>query len=100
MLLGGYRADAKLPPAGHPGPRTGGPTILRRGTADRVRVLTMSAVSNAVIEQVTIRDGRPGGRRGLGGGVSLSGRRDVIFRNCSVVCNTNAHDFVGLGGGM
>ena len=100
ILRGGYRADAKLPPAGHPGPRTAGPTILRRSTADAVRVLTLSAVTNAVIEQVTIREGSPGGRRGLGGGVFLSGCRDVVFKDCRVVCNTNAHSAVGLGGGM
>ena len=99
MLLGGYRADANLPPAGHPGPRDAGPTILKR-TTGAARVLTMSAVSGAVIEQVTIRDGRPESKRGLGGGVSLIGCRDVAFRNCSVVCNTNLHSFVGMGGGM
>ena len=100
MLLGGYQADVKLPPAGHPGPRTAGPTILRRSTAERGRVLTMSAVSDAVVEQVTIRDGRPESRRGLGGGVGLSGCRNVAFRNCSIICNTNVHSLVGMGGGM
>ena len=100
MLRGGYRADTKLPPADHPGPRTAGPTILRRSTADPVRVLTLSEVTNAVIERVTIRDGLPGGRRGLGGGVFLSGCRNVVFKDCRVVCNTNAHSSVGLGGGM
>ena len=100
MLLGGYQADAKLPPAGHPGPRDAGPTILRRSTADPVRVLTMSAVSNAVIEQVTIRDGMSGGRRGLGGGVFLSDCRNVAFRESAIIANTSAHSSVGLGGGM
>ena len=99
MLLGGYRADTKLSPAGHPGPRDAGPTILKRTTGS-VRVLTISAVSNAVIEQITIRDGMCESRRGLGGGISLSGCGNVAFRNCSVVCNTSMHGFLGMGGGM
>ena len=99
-LRGGYRADARLAPADHPGPRTAGPTILRRSTADPVRVLTLTALTNAVIEQITIRDGLPGGRRGLGGGVFLSACSNLVFKDCHIVCNTNTHSSVGLGGGM
>ena len=99
QLMGGYRADAGLAPAQHPGPRDAGPTILKRTTGS-ARVLTISAVSNAVIEQVTIRDGMYKSRRGLGGGVSLTGCRDVAFRKCSILDNKNLHSFVGMGGGL
>jgi len=100
MLLGGYRADLKLPRAEHPGPRAAGQTVLRRGTDVRIRVLTMIGVSNAVIEQITIRDGRVGGNRALGGGLFLADCANVTIRDCKIVSNACDHDSVGLGGGM
>ncbi len=100
MLLGGYRADLTLPRAEHPGPRAAGQTVLRRSTDDRVRVLTMTGVSNAVIEQITIRDGRVGGNRALGGGLFLADCANVAIRDCKIVSNACDHDSVGLGGGM
>ena len=99
QLLGGYRADVKLAPAAHPGPRDAGPTILS-GAGTNARVLTMSAVGGADLEQLTIRDGQPRSRRGLGGGLCLIGCRDVVLRGCEIVGNRNVHSFVGMGGGL
>jgi len=74
--------------------------VLRRGTDERIRVLTMTGVSNAVIEQITIRDGRVGGNRALGGGLFLADCANVAIRDCKIVSNACDHDSVGLGGGM
>lgn len=88
-LRGGYQAAVTLPSGDHPGSRDSvqWPTVLAR-TMGSVRVLTMLAVSNAVIEQVTIRDGNPVGLGNPGGGgVYLAGCRNVTFGDCMVVSN-------------
>ncbi|MBM4144072.1 MAG: hypothetical protein FJ225_10850 [Lentisphaerae bacterium] len=99
QLLGGYRADAKLAAAAHPGPRDAGPAILKR-TAGSGRVLTLSGIAGAVIEQAIVRDGLLEGRRGLGAGVCVVACSNVAFRGCAIVCNTNAAGYLGMGGGL
>jgi len=98
-LLGGYRADAKLAAAAHPGPRDAGPTILS-GAGAQSRVLTLTAVGSVTLEQLAIRDGQPQRRHGHGGGLHLTGCRNVVLRDCEIASNRNAHTFVGLGGGL
>jgi hypothetical protein len=61
-ITGGYRADVKLAPAAQPGPRDAGATVLS-GAGEKARVLTLTSVRHAVLEQITIRDGRPESRQ-------------------------------------
>jgi hypothetical protein len=101
-LLGGYRADPGLDNPG-PGTRNSAlyPTILRRLSGER-RVLRISAVSNGVIEQVTIRDGYTAswGSGVSGLGVYLGSCRDVTFADCIISNNVSTIGGSYGGGGL
>jgi autotransporter-associated beta strand protein len=91
-MLGGYRADPVLD-ATPPGVRDSAtyPTVLRRTAASGGRrVLKMASVANAVIEQVTIREGYNNGTSyGHGSGVLVSNCQAVTLSGCSILNNTN-----------
>lgn len=99
-LRGGYTAanDVDLPGARD---SEASPTIIRPA-AGNARVLTLIALSNAVIDQVTVRDGyhNPASDNARGGGVYLGDCRAVNFTNCHLDNNTARSVVSPYGGGL
>lgn len=84
-LSGGWQTDA-VPPV----TRIGGTVLRRLAASGNRRVLRMAGVSNAVIEQVTIREGRQGTQNAHGSGLFVTNCQAVTISGCSILFNTNA----------
>jgi T5SS/PEP-CTERM-associated repeat protein len=99
-LRGGYQAASDTP---HPGPRDSmtWPTIIRRAAGGYpVRVLTISAVSNAVIEQVTIRDGLVDIAGAYGMGLLVNNCQSLTVDSCTITNNQIAGNGDQKGAGI
>lgn len=103
-LRGGYKAALDLPLEDHPGTNNPAlwPTVLYRITGS-ARVLTLTGLTDCLIDRVTISNGYLTAAAEVGGGLRFSNCRDVTLANSRVVnnqLNKTAHNLIHRGGGI